>query len=68
MDIELPAAWDGDDLSLVLLHEWTDNTPQQVVQIGEDSGFLGLPTLPATLSLLAIVAAGVVVQRRQPEA
>jgi len=51
MALELPAAWDGDDLYLVLLHEWT------TVAEEADGGILGaLPGL-GMLTLLPILAA-----------
>jgi len=28
VELQLPAAWDGDDLSLVLIHDWTYNPPE----------------------------------------
>ena len=55
VEIQLPAAWDGDDLSLVLVHEWEDATiwPEPNPNEGPASlsGFL------APLGLIALGAA-----------
>ena len=57
VELQLPAAWDGDDLSLVLVHEWilpeiVEPEPEPV-----DDEALGLPGFLAPLGLIALGAA-----------
>ena len=57
VELQLPAAWDGDDLSLVLVHEWilpeiVEPEPEPV-----DDEELGLPGFLAPLGLIALGAA-----------
>jgi hypothetical protein len=54
-DIQLPAAWDGDDLSLVVVHEWEDAMIWDPEPESPDSGFL--PGFLAPLGLIALGAA-----------
>ena len=55
LEIQLPAAWDGDDLSLVLVHEWEDATiwPEP----NPNEGPASLPGFLAPLGLIALGAA-----------
>ena len=53
--IQLPAAWDGDDLSLVVVHEWEDAMIWDPEPEPSDSGFL--PGFLAPLGLIALGAA-----------
>ena len=55
--LNLPAAWDGDDLSLVLIHEW-ESAPIIVDPEPEDEGLL--PGFLAPLGLIALGAAAMV--------
>ena len=57
----IPEAWDGDDLSLVLVHEW--NAPTVVVE-PEEGGILGLPGFLAPMALVALLVAAL--RRRNP--
>ena len=56
VELNLPAAWDGDDLSLVLIHEW-ESAPI-IVDPESDDGLL--PGFLAPLGLIALGAAAVV--------
>lgn len=58
-----PEAWDGDDLSLVLVHQW--QMPSDGVENdSEDEGILGLPATTAVALSLTLVAAAVISRRR----
>jgi hypothetical protein len=57
VDLELSAAWDGDDLSLVLVHEW-QSVPHVDADPESDDGLL--PGFLAPLGLIALGAAAVV--------
>ena len=54
-EIQLPAAWDGDDLSLVIVHEWEDAMIWDPDPEPSDSG--SLPGFLAPLGLIALGAA-----------
>jgi hypothetical protein len=54
-EITLPLAYDGDDLSLVVVHEWNQNTPIIAPPIVPDEGLL--PGFLAPLGLIALGAA-----------
>jgi hypothetical protein len=54
--LTLPAAWDGNDLSLVLVHEWLRPAPDCCAEDSEeDSGLL--PSFLAPLGIIAMGAA-----------
>jgi hypothetical protein len=55
--LDLPAAWDGDDLSLVMVHEW-QSVPHVDADPESDDGLL--PGFLAPLGLIALGAAAVV--------
>ncbi|MDG1524764.1 MAG: hypothetical protein P8Q90_01665 [Candidatus Thalassarchaeaceae archaeon] len=56
--ITLPDAYDGDDLSLVVVHEWNQETPEIVIEPAPDEGLL--PGFLAPLGLIALGAAALV--------
>jgi hypothetical protein len=58
VELELPAAWDGDDLSLVLIHEWQSVPHVDADPEPEDEGLL--PGFLAPLGLIALGAAAMV--------
>jgi hypothetical protein len=53
-DITLPAAYDGDDLSLVVVHEWDQTAPIIEPEPDPPRGFL--PGFVAPLGLIALGA------------
>ncbi|MDP6906005.1 MAG: hypothetical protein QF440_01135 [Candidatus Thalassarchaeaceae archaeon] len=57
INLDLPPAWDGDDLSLVLIHDWT-STPVEDAEGDEDEGLL-LGFL-APLALIGLGAAAII--------
>ena len=57
VELNLPAAWDGDDLSLVMVHEW-QSVPHVDADPESDDGLL--PGFLAPLGLIALGAAAVV--------
>ena len=54
VELQLPAAWDGDDLSLVLIHEWVRPADLESEPKEEENG---LPGFLAPLGLIALGAA-----------
>ena len=54
-EITLPAAYDGDDLSLVVVHEWKQTPPIIEPEPEPDAGLL--PGFLAPLGLIALGAA-----------
>ena len=54
VELQLPAAWDGDDLSLVLIHEWVRPAVLEPEPIDEKNGLSGFL---APLGLIALGAA-----------
>ncbi|MDE0707701.1 MAG: hypothetical protein OSB33_02010 [Candidatus Poseidoniales archaeon] len=54
-EITLPAAYDGDDLSLVVVHEWDQTAPLIEPSVEPDTGLL--PGFLAPLGLIALGAA-----------
>ncbi len=56
-EITLPAAYDGDDLSLVIVHEWDQTAPIIEPEPEPDAGLL--PGFLAPLGLIALGAAAV---------
>jgi hypothetical protein len=56
VQLDLPAAWDGDDLSLVLIHEW-EYAP--IIIDPEPPADSWMPGFLAPLGLLALGAAAV---------
>ena len=56
--ITLPDAYDGDDLSLVVVHEWNQVTPEIIIEPAPDEGLL--PGFLAPLGLIALGAAALV--------
>jgi len=56
--ITLPDAYDGDDLSLVVVHEWNQETPEIIIEPAPDEGLL--PGFLAPLGLIALGAAALV--------
>ena len=58
LEITLPAAFDGDDLHIVLLHEW-------VMVVGEPEPSPESPKLPGFLSIGALGALGAAAIRRR---
>ena len=54
-EITLPTAYDGDDLSLVVIHEWKQTPPAIEPNPNEDSA--SLPGFLAPLGLIALGAA-----------
>ena len=56
-EIQLPAAWDGDDLSLVVVHEWKQTPP--AIEPNPNEGPASLPGFLAPLGLIALGAAAV---------
>jgi len=54
--ITLPAAYDGDDLSLVVVHEWKQTPPVTESKPSEEAG--GLGSLPGFLAPLGLIALG----------
>ena len=56
--LDLPQSWDGDDLSLVLIHDWREINEETITaEPSEDSGLLGLPSLGlfwVVVSLLSV--------------
>ena len=56
VELQLPAAWDGDDLSLVLVHEWV--MPEIVESEPEPDIIADDPSLPGFLAPLGLIALG----------
>jgi hypothetical protein len=54
VELQLPAAWDGDDLSLVLVHDWVAPGVEESVPEGGENG---LPGFLAPLGLIALGSA-----------
>jgi hypothetical protein len=54
VELQLPAAWDGDDLSLVLVHEWV---MPEIVE-SEPDIITAEPSLPGFLAPLGLIALG----------
>ena len=54
-EITLPAAYDGDDLSLVVVHEWKQTPP--AIEPNPNEGPASLPGFLAPLGLIALGAA-----------
>jgi hypothetical protein len=63
MDYTLPGAWDGDDLSLVLVHQW-EIYPVIIVDPPVDEGFLGLPAAGVLLLAVSLVGAAITAAKR----
>jgi len=60
LSLKLPVAWDGDDLSLVLIHDWRVGDESDAA--GADSGFLPAPAMLSSVS--SILMASLVISRR----
>ena len=57
-EVTLPAAYDGDDLSLVVIHEWKQTPP--AIEPNPNEGPTSLPGFLAPLGLIALGAAALV--------
>ena len=55
MSYTLPLAWDGEDLSLVLVHQWGDVDPPP-----EDDGLFGLPAIGVMWVVVGLAGAALV--------
>lgn len=64
MNYTLPAAWDGNDLSLVLIHEWQLSEPDCCVDPPEDKGLFGLPSIGLLWVLIGLAGAAILTGRR----
>jgi hypothetical protein len=62
MNYTLPLAWDGEDLSLVLVHQWSEELLISccVVDPPEDSGLFGLPAIGAMWVVVGLAGAALV--------
>jgi len=56
VELQLPAAWDGDDMSLVLVHEWV--MPEQIEPVTEPDIIAEESSLPGFLAPLGLLAIG----------
>ncbi len=67
MSYTLPSAWDGDDLSLVLIHEW--ELPEPDCCVGplepEDDGLFGLPSIGLLWVVVGLAGAAIMVSQRE---
>ena len=64
MTYTLPAAWDGEDLSLVLVHQWSEELEIACCDVSpsapEDDGLLGLPAIGAMWVVVGLAGAALV--------
>ena len=64
MNYTLPAAWDGEDLSLVLVHQWSEELEIACCDVSpsapEDDGLLGLPAIGAMWVVVGLAGAALV--------
>ena len=63
LTLNLPVAWDGDDLSLVLIHDWRVGVESDAA--GADSGFLPAPGMLSSVSSILIASLVISLHRRE---
>ena len=65
IEYTLPEAWDGDDLSLVLVHEWQIELELFIDPEPSDDGFLGLPSVGILFSVTVLTVAALTRRNQQ---
>tara|TARA_B100001750_G_scaffold248381_1_gene278960 strand:+ start:1210 stop:2187 length:978 start_codon:yes stop_codon:yes gene_type:complete len=60
----LPTAWDGDDLSLVLIHEWEIEIIIEPPTADSRDGLFGLPSIGMLWAVMGLVGAAMLSSRR----
>ncbi len=69
MNYTLPAAWDGDDISLVLVHQWDIHLEDSCCDVNppDDDGFFGLPAIGVMWVVVGLAGAALVVSTTNRE-
>jgi len=69
MNYTLPLAWDGEDLSLVLVHQWSEESLIACCDVSppEDGGLFGLPAIGAMWVVFGLAGAALVVNNNRKD-